>query len=282
MQLLKLTEISTTALCARFKQSPFSQLIATMLFVGFIIGAVCWHYVGDFPLGGVIFCGGIFGLFAWISLSSFKKSLAPTNWLLSVNPDQIQVKFRSYLNSHFPREDPQVVQFHPSEIESARITKQRITSPGSGSGHVTSFHTFLDLSIAEQNLIPLREQIRYERNLKLPPTGKFIKSSGKSQHYPVSVVENRVVRIEWRSPYDIVTPGVKKALVKLREQGIKIEALKKEVIDLTRDRADQNCMEDNILHLAERGNLLAATKLARRTLGMSLTEAKVFVEDLIQ
>ena len=91
-----------------------------------------------------------------------------------------------------------------------------------------------------------------------------------------------MLRIEWRSPSDIVTPGIKKALVKLKEEGIRIETLQKEVIDLTCDRTNPKRMEDNILHLAERGNLLAATKLARQAYGLSLTEAKVFVEDLIQ
>jgi len=279
---MTLKEINTTALYAQFKQSPLAQLIAAMLFVGLIMGTVCWHYFGDFPLGGVIFSGGFFGLFAWISFSSFKKSLAPTNWILSVGPDRILVKFRSYLNSHFPQTDPQVVQFHPSEIQSARITKQRITAPGSRNRRVTSFHTFLDLNISEQDLTPLKEQLKYERSLKMPLTGKFVKSSGKSRHYPVSVVDNRTIRIEWRSPWDIVIPSIKKAINKLRRQGISIEALQKEVIDLTRDRADQKRMEDNILHLAERGNLLAATKLARRTYGFGLTEAKDFVEDLLE
>ncbi len=68
----------------------------------------------------------------------------------------------------------------------------------------------------------------------------------------------------------------------MREQGIRIEPIEKEVIDLARNEADQKQMEDNILHLAERGNLPAATKLARRTYGFSLAKAKEFVEELIQ
>ena len=281
MQLITLNEIKTPVTYARFKQSPLAQMIATILFVSLIIGIMCAHIFGDVPLGVAVFCSGFIGLFAWFSFSSFKKSLSAHNWILSISPDLIQVKFRSYMNTHLPEGDPQVVQFRPSEIESARITKQRITMPGSSSKRVTSFHTFLDLRVANQDLRPLREQIKYERNLKPPPAGKFIKSSGKYRHYPVSVVDNRVVRIEWRSPSDIVTPGINKALAKLKEQGISIESLQKEVIDSTCDRTDNKRMEDRIIYLAERGNLLAATRLARRIYGMSLIEAKAFVEELI-
>jgi hypothetical protein len=282
MKLLTLQEISPTPLDTQFKQSPLVQLIAALLFVGLIVGALCWHCLGDFPLGGVIFTGGFFGLFAWISFPSYIKSRAPTNWILSIGPDRILVKFRSYLNPHFPQTDPQVVQLHPSEIYSACITKQRITAPGSRGGNTTSFHTFLDLNTTARDLSPLKEQLVYERNLKMPVTGTFVKSSGKSQHYPVSVVDNRTVRIEWRSPQDIVTPAAKKALDTLNGQGIHIEALHKEVIDLTRDRTDHSRMEDNILLLAERGNRVAAVKLARRTYGFDITEAKEFVEGLLK
>lgn len=41
-------------------------------------------------------------------------------------------------------------------------------------------------------------------------------------------------------------------------------------------------MDDKILHLAERGNLMAATKLARRVYKLSLTEAKQFVEEMLK
>ena len=287
MQIITLKEVSNTSLCTRFRQPPLAHLIAAMVFVGLIIGAIYWHNVDEdnFPVGALVSCSVLFGLPAWLCLSAFKKSLAPSNWILLVSPNQILVKFRSYLNSHFPEDDPQVVQFHPAEIEYAIITKQKITRLGSINGRtrrITSFHTFLDLSIVEQDLKPLKEQIKYERNQKAPQKGKFIKHRSRSRHYPVSVVDNKVVRIEWRSHTEFVTPGVKKALAKLSEEGIRIEGLQKEVIDLTHGKDDQKLMEDNILYLVERGNVLTATQMARKAYGLSLAEAKEFVEDLIK
>lgn len=81
----------------------------------------------------------------------------------------------------------------------------------------------------------------------------------------------------------MIVPGIKKALAVLNRQGVTIESPKKEVIDLTeRGRNNLKSNEDKILYLAERGNLLAATKLARRTYNFSLSEAKQFVEDLLE
>jgi len=284
MQIIKLKEVNNTSLCTRFKQSPLAHLIATMICASLIIGAIYWHNVdaNDFPLGVLILVSVLFSIPTLLSFFSFKKSLAPSNWILLISPNQVLVKFRSYLNLHLPEDDPQVVQFHPSEIEHARITKKRLTSWGPRNSKRTSFHTFLDLSIMENDLGPLREQIKYERNLKMPPTGKFIKQSSRSKHYPVSVVDDRVVRIEWRSHTEFITPRIKKALVKLSEEGIRIETLQKEVIDLTRGKDNKKQMEDNILHLVERGKTLAAVRLARKAYGLSLVEAKAFVEDLVK
>ena len=91
------------------------------------------------------------------------------------------------------------------------------------------------------------------------------------------------IRIEWRSPRDIVVPGIKKALAALGQQGATIESPIREAIDLTaRGRANLKSAEDKILYSAERGNLLAAIKLARRTYNFNLAEAKQFVEDLLE
>ena len=77
--------------------------------------------------------------------------------------------------------------------------------------------------------------------------------------------------------------GIQKALSILEKQGITIEPTQKEAIDLTaRGRSNLKSTEDKILYLAERGNLLAAIKLARRTYKLSLAEAKQFVEDLLK
>ena len=101
-------------------------------------------------------------------------------------------------------------------------------------------------------------------------------------HYPVSVAENRTIRIEWQSPCDKIQPGINKAIALLADRGINIEPLSKEVLDMTLTSSEKTDMEDRILFLAQRGEIIAATKLARKAMGMRLPDAKKFVEDLTQ
>ena len=282
MQLLTLQDLNLTNLGRKFKQSPLAQLVATVIFVSLAAGMFCWYRLGELPGIIAVFSGGFLLLIGLICFTTFMKSLAPTNWVMAVGPNRVLIKFRSYLNAHFPATDPQVVQLSPSEIKFANITKQTITTPGSDHHNVTSFHTFLDLHIASGDLAALKNWLKYERTVKVT-SGKAIKTSSRSRHYPVSVVDNRIIRVEWRSPQDVVVPGIKKAIALLARHNISIAALNKEVLDLTdNSEKGQRRMDDKILLLAERGNLMAAAKLARRAYKLSLTEAKQFVEDLLE
>jgi anti-sigma regulatory factor (Ser/Thr protein kinase) len=109
-----------------------------------------------------------------------------------------------------------------------------------------------------------------------------VKSGSKSHHYPVSVVGDHTIRIELRSPQDRIQPHPTKAITLLSDRGIKILPLSKEINNMTLTSSDKRQMEDRILFLAQRGNVMAAIKLARQAFGMNLTDAKKFVEELIQ
>ena len=272
MKIITLKEINITPLDIRFKQSSFVIAIGLALVTGLMAGAVFWHYRKGFPLSMVIIGCGILTVFLLVLIMQLKKSLAQDNWILLIKPNQIFVKFRSYLNSHYHKEDPQVVSFQPDEIEYARITKQKMINFGKRNSKTLSFHSFLDLCIMKQDLSPLKQQITYERNIKI--------KSVSSAHYPVSIAEEHIVRIEWRSHHDYVTPGLKKALAALSAEGIRIESLNKETVDLTITPTDKNAMETKILRLAEQGENIAAIRLTRKVYGLSLSEAKNFVEGL--
>ena len=274
MKIITLKEINITPLDIRFKQSSFTIAIGLMLVTGLMSGVVFWHYRKGLPLSMAIITCGILTLFLLVLIMQLKKSLTQDNWILLIKPNQILVKFRSYCNSHYPQEDPQVVSFQPREIEYARITKQKMISYGKRNSKTLSFHSFLDLCIMRQDLSPLKQQITYEHNVKM--------QSVNSAHYPVSIAGEHIVRLEWRSHHDYVTPGLKKALAALSAEGIKIESLHKETIDLTITPTDKNVMETKILRLAERGEKIAAIRLTRKVYGLSLSEAKNFVQELTQ
>jgi hypothetical protein len=281
MKLHALQDVTLTNLDARFRQSPLTQFMASFVFAAFVAGAVYWYWAGDLSLFGAILLGGVMFVMGLMFFRTFKKALAPTNWILAIGPDRVLVKFRSYRNSHFPSRDPQVVSLDPSEILLARMTRQRLKGPGSHSRRKTSYHTFLDLQIDTVDLTPLRQRLNYERNLIAHKMGQH--ASAKARYYPVSVDGIDTIRIEWRSSSDIVVPGIRKALAILNRQGIPLKSVPRQKIDLTpRRRIDLSGAEDKILYLAQRGRLLDAADLARRTYKFSFTEAKQFVEDLLR
>ena len=281
MKLLVLEDTALTNLDMKFRQSPLAQLIPSLIFFSLTGGAVYWYWFRGMHLITAVLFGGMMFLMGLALFSSFKKALAPTNWLLAIGPDRVLIKFRSYLNAHFPSTDPQVVLLDPSEIAYARIAKQKIKVPGSRNRNRTSFHTFLDLHVPSTDLMPLKDRIKYERILKPQKTGKYTKS--KCHHYPVSILNIDTIRIEWPSPIIFIAPGISRALTMLSRQGVKIESPKKEFVDLTeKGRSDLKSSEDKILYLAERGNLIAAAKLAQRTYKLSLAQAKQFVEDILE
>ena len=267
----------------KFRQMAYPHLIALAAFCGLAVGSFLWNSFGDLPTGVFIPLCFFSILLGFHALSTLRKALTPSNWLLIMDRDTVSIKFRSYLNSHFPETDPQVIRIPQGEIDSARITKQKITQySGLNSSRQTSYHTFLDLNLRERDLSPLQEQLKKERNTKAPQTGRFIKSRSKAMHYPVSVAGPDTIRIEWRSPHDQIQPGIKKVIELFSRNGIKIEPLSKEVLDMTLTSSEKAELEDRILFLAQRGETIAAIKLVRKAMGMNLTDAKKFVEELIQ
>ncbi|CAA6691891.1 MULTISPECIES: hypothetical protein [unclassified Lentimonas] len=282
MQLHTLQAASRSPSASRFRHSPTSSILFALILLTITGAIVCWHVMGDLPRIIMLFSAGSCALISLFALSTVKHALRATNWILTVDPQQVQIKFRSYLNAHFPQEDPQVAELKLTEIESANITKQTLKAPGADNATTTSFHTFLDLHTPSTDLQPLKAQLKYERTCKAPKTGRLVTSSSKYQHYPVSIVGEHTVRIAWRSPSDRITPNIKTALKAFSRQGIRIDPLQKETHDLTKTASEQTAQDDQILQLAEHGNMLAAIKLTRKSYGMRLTEAKAFVEDLLQ
>ena len=150
-------------------------------------------------------------------------------------------------------------------------------------GPRTEFHTYLDLVIFCDNLAQLQERLKYERTLKPYRKIGFCTVSSRAEHCPVTIVGDRTIRIEWRSPQSFVLPGVKKAIDLLARQNVYIDVLEKEILDYTKKEShDPKEQEGKILELAEKGKIIAATRLAKETYNSdTTTEAKQFVESLL-
>lgn len=112
-----------------------------------------------------------------------------------------------------------------------------------------------------------------------PPFRGWWKS--KTHRAPLRVTANGVMRVAWRGGGSHVTPRADRAAAALAGL-LAVRLLPSERIDndYTRPTADDAAQEGLILELAEHGDVIGAVRAARRRYGMSIVDAKRFVEEL--
>lgn len=219
----------------------------------------------------------VFSLFAWVCLKGFRASLGPTNWLVRYTTDGLVVKFRSYLNHHFPSEDIVAFALSNSEIAWVRKTREVLLTPDKGEGESSERWTYLDVKLSTAETSDLEEHLKRERTREAP---KGTISRTKFHHYPVRLLPERIVRLDWRGPSSSIVPKIDDALKVLR---VSLPVEREVFIDPRRERVtDDREMETRILELAERGKIIDATALARRRYGYDAKKAKEFVDSLLK
>ena len=245
------------------------------------------------PSGLAYWIAGVMALMSLVVLSGFRASLRGANWLVRYDGARLLIKYRSYLNHHLPEGDFVVVEINLSEIEWIRAFKEKRIVPSMGrDGPRTEAWTYLDLCLNHKDTAKLSEYLRQERLRgpgknpwpAFPPPGKrrqVIKS--RYLHYPVRLVEDNLIRIDWKSHRTSITPKIDKALKML---GDRLRILEQErdvkVNDFTSlESLDTEQQEKMIRQLAESGDTLATAKVVRDLYGCSTTEAVKYVRKLL-
>lgn len=228
------------------------------------------------PILAYILAAG-FALFASVALAGLRASLRPTNWLLRYHPDGLCIKFRSYLNAHFPPEDPVAFYVPNSEISWVRKTRETRVIPDKGEGEATERWTYLDLKLGSPDTTRLDEHLKRERAKKAPKVGI---ARTTHRHYPVRLLPEGIIRLDWRGPSSRIVPGIDDALKVLRfSLPIERETLVKPQRKPTTDDKE---IERRILDFAERGDIIDAVVLAKQRYGYDTTEARAFVDTLLK
>lgn len=207
-----------------------------------------------------------------ITGAAAKKALRPTNWLVAWNGKRLLIKFRSYLNTNFDPDDPQVVELSLSDIEWIRESKTVLETPDSDGGVERERVVFLEICL-KSDAAALRDRLAYEQNLTL-------KRGATWRDYPVSVVDDRVIRIEWKSARNRIRPGIESVLGALG-QSTRIESGEGQARGVI-SAAGRARLDSEILQLAQSGRTMQAIKAARKAYGYDLNEARRFVNQLLQ
>ncbi len=203
----------------------------------------------------------------------------PTNWLVRMTDDGLFIKFRSYLNDHFPDQDPTVVFIPYSEIRAAKLVQQHRELPDRDRNRrssTLSLRRIVELELDAQTR-QLAVVLAAEAKLafgRLNHSASRI--STRYQHLPVQLGSADLLRIEWG-----VVPSAEKLMEFLTRHTLVQPSVTSSVNFMDLDGLSRKEQETQLLELAQSGDMIGAVTLARRLYGYDLTKAKEFVESLL-
>ena len=220
-----------------------------------------------------------FAIFTLVLFKVLRDRLRPTNWLVRLQTNGLQVKYRSYLNANLPEEDPIAVLIEFSEIESIRRHDIERNIPGStmGDDELRS-HVYAELQLRNKSqVVELKTHLAGERQTPEPYTKTWYGGRRKalSRHYPVQVTNEAVVRIEWG-----VRPGLPQFLDELKPYMQSAAPVRSSVDYRKADELPRKEQEEILLELLEAGDRIGAMRAARHLYGFDTTRAVQFLEEL--
>jgi len=191
----------------------------------------------------------------------------------------LYIKFRSYLNYHFPEQDLTVVFLPYTEIRGARSVTERQEIPDRDEGRnstMTKTRRVLELDI-DADSTKLAEALGNERKCVFSKTKQGGGANSRYHHLPVRLASPNLLTIEWG-----VVPSVQSILEALTRHTLVQpgEETTRDFVNL--DGLSREEQEARLLELAESGDMLGAVAIARKLYSYDLTTAKTFVELLIQ
>jgi len=235
----------------------------------------------DLPPWLAYWIAAVLGFIAWLVFRTLQARRLPSAWLARMTPAGLAVKFRSYLNHHLPDEDEVVVLIPYREMASVGLCDETRTLPARGRHDVAQqrHSRLLEIELDSADVPRLREQLAAERNRKSPMIRRWWggRSSSLWRHYPVRLHGESRLRIEWSG----AIPGAKAAVEMLASLVKSTEARHREADFANLDGLSTSAVEDQILELAERGDVIPAVRVTCEAFGMNATEARAFVDGLL-
>jgi len=259
-----------------FRQSVRAPLAAMLLLLLAAVGLFLVGIAGGLPVVVAVLGGSSLLLFGALSAVMVRRARSPANWLLACDGRRVLIKFRSYLNAAFPAEVAHVLEIALADVEAVQATQSELRGQDSAREALRERLLFLDVQLRPgADLSELQERLRRERQLR----------SGRTawRHYPVSVLDDRTIRIEWRTKRTRIVPGIDRAL-QLLGSPARQEHGPREYVEL--GGAGRKVESKEAMHqvraLAEQGRIVEATLLAKRAFGWSTAEARQRIEELAE
>jgi hypothetical protein len=216
-------------------------------------------------------------LLKWLVTAQFN-AFHCENWLLRIAPDGLWINLRSHHNRQFA--PARTVLFVPY-LEIAGVNSRTVKRVERNNGRTTMWtDQFLDVRLHDAAPPEVATEISEERRRRTAGShfGGFITSSGRNNHVPVTLPADDLLRLTWRGRFDFVVPSLTKTLGELAAECTVDSPVVEEPVD--RQTLSEAEVDRQILERVEHGDTLAAVQLLRDRRGMSLKQAKEFVDEL--
>ena len=254
----------------------YSRLTAAVVAGTVLVGGVALVAVGRMQANPfAYYIAALLFVFLWIYQAMVLARFRATNWLVRVGQHGLYIKFRSYLNHHFPTGDPTVAYIPFRDLRMTKMVREVQEVPDTdGRGTTTRRRMVIEMEL-EEDAPDLAQALAAERNAPAPKIGRWYGSSaGKYRHYPVLMPSARVIALEWG-----VVPRAP-VFLSIMAMHTPVEAT-----EIVRDYTALGALakheqESRLLELAEKGHMMDAIRLARSLYGYDLSEAKQFVTEL--
>jgi hypothetical protein len=259
-----------------FRQSVRAPLAAMLLLLLAAVGLFLAGIAGGLPVVVSGLGASSLLLFSALSAVMVRRASLPANWLLVCDGRRVLINFRSYLNAAFPAGVPHVLEIVLADVEAVQATHSELRGQDSAGETLREQVLFLDVRLKPGvDLCELKERLRRERQLRSGSTAW--------RHYPVSVLDDRTIRMEWRSKRTRIVPGIDQAL-QLLGDAAREEKGPREYVELggTGRALDSTEAMHQVRMLAEQGRIFEATLLAKRAFGWSTAEARQRIEELAE
>lgn len=256
------------------RNARFNLLILVAVFWG--IPGLLW-YTGNPWIA--IASAALALLLSRLVLGTWAKRGRAENWVLAVVEDGLWVNLR---DCEYPEVEPgDTVVFLPySELQTARHSTHRHTTRD-GDGDVSRKDAYLDLQIASSDFDQLREELQAERQRRSPLKKFFgiIESGpGKIRQQPAQAIGDDLLRIKFTAGNYGLQPRPQKVLSVL-SQYVSVD----EPAQISTTETSQQTETEFAKHVSKmvtEGRDIEAIRLVQERMGKSLTEAKVFVDEL--
>jgi len=273
MQLMRQAEVPAMVHDKVFRHSRSRALLGAFVLLTAAIGLVSFGWIKQIWLS--YYVSGVIVICLLLFQKMITARFQPANWLVRLTDDGLFIKFRSYLNDHFPDQDLTVVLLSFAEIRSAKLVREHRQLPDRDEdGHATAttkHRTLVELEIAS-DCRQLKEELDKERSRVIAGRGT---SATRYHDFPVRVLAPDRLQIDWG-----VVPSAQNFLDLLTRHTLvrPAEVSTKDFVDLAAlSREEQQA---RLLELAESGDMIGAIAMARRLYSYDLATAKSFVEGL--